>query len=50
MARRLLDPTTTIRSWRPPTSVSLQAAGEHLRMVVTVNGHDVELDLAALVR
>lgn len=28
----------------------LQAAGEHPRIVVTVNGHDVELDLAALVR
>ena len=28
----------------------LKAAGEHPRMVVTVNGHDVELDLAALVR
>lgn len=28
----------------------LKAAGEHPRIVVTVNGHDVELDLAALVR
>jgi ribosome-binding protein aMBF1 (putative translation factor) len=28
----------------------LQAAGDHPRIVVTVNGHDVELDLAALVR
>jgi hypothetical protein len=28
----------------------LQAAGDHPRIVGTVNGHDVELDLAALVR
>ena len=28
----------------------LKAAGEHPRIVATVNGHDVELDLATLVR
>lgn len=28
----------------------LEAAGEHPRIVVTVNGHDIELDLATLIR
>lgn len=28
----------------------LKAAGEHPRIVVPFNGHDVELDLAVLVR